>query len=354
MSGGLEATGDVLTGGVIASAVEPAHGGGESHEGACLNCGSPIHGAYCAQCGQATHLHRTLGSIGHDILHGVFHFEGKIWRTLPMLLFRPGALTRRYVHGERARFVSPLAMFLFTMFLMFATIHALAGEFKLPETDPADLAKTPVQIARELNAADAKARTLRGDIRTAEKADQPTEKLEASLELIENRMDSLRDAKAAKDGKGGQVVGVKTGMAAFDSAIKKANGNPELILYKLQSNAYKYSWALIPLSVPFVWLLFFWRRDLRMYDHAVFVTYSLTFMSLLTIALTIAWFANLPTPWIPILGVFVPPLHTFFQLRGAYRISFFGAAIRTFFLMTFGIVVLSLFFSVLVTMGVLG
>ena len=45
-----------------------------------------------------------------------------------MLAFHPGALTRRYIAGERARFVSPLALFLFSVFLMFATIHALAGE----------------------------------------------------------------------------------------------------------------------------------------------------------------------------------------------------------------------------------
>src|SRR3546814_10751918 len=66
----------------------------------------------------------------HDLAHGVLHFEGKIWRTLPMLLFRPGALTRRYVAGERARFVSPLALFLFLVFVMFAMIHVLAGEFE--------------------------------------------------------------------------------------------------------------------------------------------------------------------------------------------------------------------------------
>lgn len=38
------------------------------------------------------------------------------------------APTRRYVNGERARFVSPLALFLFTVFLMFATIGARSAE----------------------------------------------------------------------------------------------------------------------------------------------------------------------------------------------------------------------------------
>ena len=67
----------------------------------------------------------SLGAFVHDLLHGVFHFEGKIWRTLPLLAWRPGELTRRYIDGERARFVSPIALFLFIVFLMFAVIGAL-------------------------------------------------------------------------------------------------------------------------------------------------------------------------------------------------------------------------------------
>lgn len=41
---------------------------------------------------------RSPGAIvRHNILHGVFHFEGKIWRTIPELCFRPGRLIRRYI-----------------------------------------------------------------------------------------------------------------------------------------------------------------------------------------------------------------------------------------------------------------
>ena len=43
--------------------------------------------------------------------------------------------------------------------------------------------------------------------------------------------------------------------------------NPELVFYKLKTNAYKFSWALIPISVPFVWLLFPFSRRFRLYDH---------------------------------------------------------------------------------------
>ena len=61
---------------------------------------------------------RTLSAFWHDLLHGVFHFEGKIWRTLPMLAWRPGVLTRSYIEGKRATYVSPIALFLFSAFLL--------------------------------------------------------------------------------------------------------------------------------------------------------------------------------------------------------------------------------------------
>src|SRR5512138_2842993 len=128
MNGEIEAADNALTNVETAPAVETDVN--ESIQtiqpAVCLNCGAQLSGAYCAACGQPAHLHRSIASLAHDILHGVFHFEGKIWRTLPELLFHPGRLTRRYIDGERAKFVSPMALYLFTVFLIFA-VFAFAG-----------------------------------------------------------------------------------------------------------------------------------------------------------------------------------------------------------------------------------
>ncbi|HEV2078531.1 MAG TPA: DUF3667 domain-containing protein, partial [Allosphingosinicella sp.] len=105
---GLDGVGEGVTGGLIARAVEPEAGEQRSGAGdcrACLNCGTPVTANFCPECGQQAHVHRTLGAFWHDIAHSVLHFEGKIWRTLPLLAWKPGELTRRYVEGERARFV---------------------------------------------------------------------------------------------------------------------------------------------------------------------------------------------------------------------------------------------------------
>lgn len=80
-------------------------------------------GPHCHRCGQKAHVHRTLSAFLHDLLHGALHFEGKIFRTLPLLVWKPGELTRRYIAGERARFVGPMALFLFSVFLMFAVFQ---------------------------------------------------------------------------------------------------------------------------------------------------------------------------------------------------------------------------------------
>lgn len=140
----------------------------------------------------------------------------------------------------------------------------------------------------------------------------------------------------------------------LNEGFRQLNDNPSLLLYKLKTNGYKFSWALIPLSVPFLWLLLFWRRDIHLYDHAVFATYSITFMMLLLVLLSIGAAVGVPAGiWATAL-VFAPPIHMYRQLRGAYGLSRFGAFVRLFLLVIVITLVLTLFTLLLVIMGVLG
>ena len=122
----------------------------------------------------------------------------------------------------------------------------------------------------------------------------------------------------------------------------------------MQSSAYKYSWALIPLSTPFVALLFLWRRQYRVYDHAIFVTYSLSFVMLLVIALTLADAAGLGGDWEVWALLLVPPIHMFTQLRGAYGLRRRSAAWRALALIVFAGFVLGSFLMALIIGGLIG
>ena len=359
----VEGVGEAVTGGMIARAVEPQAGeDGSQSEANCLNCGAVLDGAYCRQCGQKAHVHRSVGAIAHDLIHGILHLDGKFWRTLPLLAWRPGELTRRYVHGERAKFVSPMAMFLFSVFLMFAvlSIYGLSLSSLDINTNSqirqgmeqarAELAEELAELARD------RAAVARGEV--VRHRGQPQSRAQVDARIADTRsslaeLDRVR-AGTARLRLGGEVNTMRTGWPRLDYGLQKINENPSLALYKLQTNGYKFSWLLIPLSVPFVWLLFFWTRRFHFYDHTVFVTYSLAAMSLFAILLTVLGFAGVPSSIIGLAAIFVPPIHMFRQLKGAYQLHWASALVRTFLLVNFCFITASLFFVLLLGIGALG
>ena len=363
---GIEGVGEAVTGGMIAREVEPAHGEASEQERNCLNCGAELAGPYCHQCGQKGHVHRTLRGFGHDLVHGVLHFEGKVWRTLPMLAWRPGELTRRYIEGERARFVSPIALFLFSVFLMFAVFSTVGGPFA-PADGPQVNREAAADLQRENDARDRRIAELEARRRGLAARGQPTSAIDAQIaELRRERQvidaaESIVLVPSSAPEDSAQVIDlsdaeIDTGWAWLDRAARKAQENPSLLVYKLQTNAYKFSWVLIPISVPFVWLLFLHRRRYRehkAYDHVVFVTYSIAAMSLLLIVL------SLLRPIVgeglaPLAMTFLPPLHMYRQLRGAYGLSRFSAIWRTAALIVFALNAAFLFLLLLLGMGLMG
>jgi hypothetical protein len=344
-SGGIEGVGDALTGGMIARQLEPGAGEarGEGPGGSCLNCGAALAGPYCHECGQAGHVHRSLAAFWHDLAHGVLHFEGKIWRTLPLLAWRPGQLTRRYIEGERARFVSPMALFLFTVFLMFAVVNFVGGPFS-----GNGIGAAPMTIEQKV----ARVETERA---AAAAAGRSTVSLDLTVQALRDKM--ARENAAETAGKAGADAGESDGLGWFDKAYRHAKENPQLLAYKVQTNAYKFSWMLIPISVPFVWILFLHRRRYRAfkaYDHTVFVTYSLSFMTLLLVALSLLRAALLPGALAGLALALIPPLHIYRQLRGAYALSRFSALWRMLVLVFFAcFAALSLFLLLLLALGVM-
>ena len=341
--GEFEAVGDAVTGGLLGRAVEPRAGeagaDGHTQERNCLNCGTALVGDFCHSCGQHAHVHRTLTAFFHDLLHGVLHFEGKIWNTLPMLAWRPGELTRRYIDGERARFVSPIALFLFSVFLMFAAVSLLAGGGEFPEQ-----AKRGLQ--EELRVDRAKLAKLEAQRDAEAKAGRPTAALNEKIGEVKDEMKAIEGVRSGEL----QDMGIQTKVPGWiGNSVSKAAKNPELVAFKLKTNAYKFSWLIIPLSVPFVWLLFPFSRRFRLYDHTVFVTYSLCFMSLLVIAGL--FFGAVGMSGIAGLLWLLPPFHMYRQLKGAYGLGRAGALWRTALLTMFAMIVVGLFSAVLVGVG---
>ena len=330
-----------------------------TRETSCLNCGTPLVGDFCYGCGQHAHVHTSLGAFWHDLLHGVLHFEGKIWRTLPMLAWKPGDLTRRYIAGERARFVSPLALFLFSIFLLFAVAaFTVSGSPDFSRVQPglqeqhrqleAQVVRLERERAQESNAG-RPVDDLSRQINQARRQIRAIHALETG-NLAEAASSSRRDAI-------GDAIQVTTTRGAeavipdwVDQAYRRAKQNPDLLFYKIKTDAYKFSWALIPLSVPFLWLLFPFSRRFRLYHHTVFVTYSLSFMTLLVVTALLV--SSLGIPQVAAAALFVPPIHMYRPLRGAYGLRWFATLWRTVLLLFFAIIAISMFVLGMIVMGV--
>jgi hypothetical protein len=94
--------------------------------GDCSNCGTALNDAFCSHCGQrVVSLRPTLHDLLHEGVHELVHFDGKIVKTLRLLIGSPGRLTREFLDGRRASYITPIRLYLVCSLLFFATVALL-------------------------------------------------------------------------------------------------------------------------------------------------------------------------------------------------------------------------------------
>lgn len=113
-------------------------------DSACLNCGTPLRGQYCGQCGQRARSRLiSLWELVRDAFGDLFEIDSRLWQTLIPLLFRPGKLTADYLQGRRARFMPPFRSYLVLSLLFFVVAffdpeEEFALFFEDPPTETAE------------------------------------------------------------------------------------------------------------------------------------------------------------------------------------------------------------------------
>lgn len=92
----------------------------ETANAACANCSAPLHGQYCADCGQRARGRMiSLWELIKEASEILTSLDSRLWRSLGVLLFLPGRLTRDYLLGKRARYIPALRLFLGLSILFF-------------------------------------------------------------------------------------------------------------------------------------------------------------------------------------------------------------------------------------------
>jgi len=96
-----------------------------NHEGRhCANCGAPLEGEFCHECGQSVHsVLKPMHHMVEETIETVLHIDGRIVHTLPPLLLKPGFLTLEYFSGRRVRYIAPFRLMFVLCLLAFFVCH---------------------------------------------------------------------------------------------------------------------------------------------------------------------------------------------------------------------------------------
>jgi hypothetical protein len=120
-----------------------ASGAPEAPGEACPNCGELGLVAYCSRCGEKRRDRSDyrLASIAGEAFSEIANLEhSKLWRSLRLLLLKPGQLTRDHWDGIRVRYLGPLKLYFifFALSLLLYSIHQGTAVYDVRRLTAAD------------------------------------------------------------------------------------------------------------------------------------------------------------------------------------------------------------------------
>jgi hypothetical protein len=101
----------------------------------CENCGAPLTGRFCSQCGQpAIDYRRSFRHVIVDVLDSFLNWDSKFFATIGLLIVRPWQLTNEFIAGKRVRYLHPLRLYLLASILFFFAVTYWAKSVHLATT----------------------------------------------------------------------------------------------------------------------------------------------------------------------------------------------------------------------------
>ena len=297
----------------------------------CLNCDAVVTSKFCAECGQSRddHSRSVLGFV-HEFVEHHLLLDSKMLRTGYALVFKPGRLTRAYLEGRRARYVSPFKLYLFMSLIFFVAlfysglaVFQVTGRIDVPSFVP-DFAATDG------------GKSFSDAIDRAKKAGTWADS--ASQAELDATSGKARFFEPVQEG--GLQIGdriraeVEHGGTSSESVLSKHTGQGLLMALEHPRllNTVLDEWLprLLVLLLPFValWLaLFAWGRGLYYVDNLAFALHGQAFAFLLG---TLAIAAR---KWLPSVPIVVPLaavtlVWTLLAYRHVYRSGWIGTVFK--------------------------
>ena len=262
-----------------------------------------------------------------DVFVETLAIDGKLARSIWLLLSRPGRLARRYLDGQRVRYSPPFRLYLFASVFFFFAAFWMMGDVK------------PLNI-NDLEGADPEAlAAAQEEIDAAQKeVEEATGRKLPKVDLTEGEGDA-NEAEPDSDSDGKSFIEADwsdvdyTGPEWMEPHIKRlyeagqrVTQDPRLFFAEARANVPRFL-LLAPLIYGLtLTLLYFYRRKFFIYDHFIISLYmhaalyayllAALVISRIPIAGTVLWIV--PIGW----GVLQPAL-VFRQAYGSNWLSVF-------------------------------
>lgn len=311
----------------------------------CANCEAELQGTYCHVCGQeAEDFHKSSWKLLVEAVESLLHLDGRLFRTMPALLKRPGQLTRDYLDGKRASQVAPFRMFLVILLVAFFTGHlaSKAGKHHEPEAGGHETAHEATTVDGVQVRGDAVTVNGRQEAIAEIQADPtmtPQEKASAIAlangdfagfgRSLGDQIAAEEAAQAARGEVNLSEPGDSERMASFkhwaEARIQAVRDDPERFALILEIWGHRIAILALPVSALMLTLLFAFNRRFFVFDHLIFSMHSLSFQLLL---LTVIFLGSLLIGGWAWALILLSPVHLFVHMKGTYQRSAIGTLAR--------------------------
>jgi hypothetical protein len=245
----------------------------------CLNCGAPLHGTFCHECGQKNLPRRQdIGDFILNFISSFYSFESKFFKTFGFLLFKPGRIINDYNAGKRESYYHPVRMYVFLSFIFFLVLSFVPDEDKINiNQDGRELSseeKKQVLDSVRVNLDSLNIRVPSGDWTNSSSWGKDDPKTIAEYDSIENSKPI-----ASRDGK------IERYFTEKFIKLKQENGDDDKAILKrffesFVENIPRMIFLLLPIFALLLKLLYV-RRDFYYSEHLVFSVLFYDFMYLI-------------------------------------------------------------------------
>jgi hypothetical protein len=253
----------------------------------CLNCAAPLSGPFCAACGQRDiPPYPSTRELVIDAFWELSGWDGRFATTVRALVERPGMLTREFLEGRRARYLSPLRLYLLASLAYFV------------------LAAAPQKARPLVKKPDAPAASAVAKSRPERVADAVSGSFDGGQGLSsEDRTSALKDIERAP--------------ALMRPTLHKAIADPAGFKRALAETIPRMLFALLPIFAAIVAIFY---RKRKYPEHLYFAIHLHAFVFLALSVTAIAEFARVPVIVEPVsfVAVLWIPVYATLAFRRAY------------------------------------